>query len=388
MDFTLSDTESLVQRTARDFATRVIAPQAADIDATERFPRDIMRGLADMGLMAINVPPELGGAGAGVVAYALAIQEIARACASTAVMASVTNMVAETIARFGTPAQRARHCPRLASGAHTLGSFALSEPDAGSDPGAMRTLASKDGNEWVIDGAKQWITGGTHAGVFLVWARTAPPETGIRGISCFLVESGTRGINVGQPEDKMGIRGSNTVPVVLEACRVPADALLGVEGGGFKIAMAALDGGRIGISAQALGIARAALAESLAYARSRTTFGAPLAARHAVQWKLADMQAQIEAANLLCMRAAKLKEEGRPFTREAAMAKLAASETAVRVSNDNVQIHGGYGYIREFPAERHLRDARVTMIYEGTSEIQRIVIARSVLTDAGGAEGP
>ena len=388
MDLTLSDTERLVQRTARDFAMRVIAPQAMAIDTTERFPCDIVRGLADLGLMAINVPQELGGAGAGVVAYALAIQEIARACASTAVMASVTNMVAETIARFGTPAQRARHCSRLASGEYTLGSFALSEPDAGSDPGAMRTLARKEGNEWVIDGAKQWITGGTHAGVLIVWARTAPHETGVRGISCFLVESGTRGLIIGRPEDKMGIRGSNTVPVALDGCRVPADALMGAEGAGFKIAMMALDGGRIGISAQALGIARAALAESLAHAKTRSTFGTPIAARHAVQWKLADMQAQIDAANLLCLRAATLKDKGRPFAREAAMAKLMASEAAVRVCNDNVQIHGGYGYIRELPVERHLRDARVTTIYEGTSEIQRIVIARSVLTDAEGAEAP
>jgi alkylation response protein AidB-like acyl-CoA dehydrogenase len=372
-------TQLLVQRTARDFATRVVAPQAADIDATERFPRDAMRGLADLGLMAINVPPELGGAGAGVVAYALAIQEIARACASTAVMMSVTNMVGECIARFGTEAQKQRHCPRLASGEYATGSFALSEPDAGSDPGGMRTTATREGSEWVIDGAKQWITGGSYAGVFIVWARTAPPSTGVRGISCFLVEGGTRGLWVGRPEDKMGIRASNTVPLELDGARVPADALLGEQNGGFKIAMMALDGGRIGISSQAIGIARAALAESLLYAASRTTFGVPIARHQAIQWKLADMQTAIDAAHLLSMRAAWMKEHGRPFSREAAMAKVFASESAVRVCNEAIQIHGGYGYMRELSAERHLRDARVTMIYEGTSEIQRVVIGRSVV---------
>jgi alkylation response protein AidB-like acyl-CoA dehydrogenase len=388
VDFTLSDIEGLVQRTARDFATRVIAPRAADIDATEQFPRDIMRGLAELGLMAINVPTELGGSGAGVVAYALAIQEIARACASTAVMASVTNMVGETIARFGSDTQKARHCHKLASGEHLLGSFALSEPDAGSDPGAMRTVARRDGSDWVIDGAKQWITGGTYAGVLLVWARTAPPETGARGISCFVVENDAHGLNVGRPEDKMGIRGSNTVPIALEGCRVRADALLGTEGAGFKIAMTALDGGRIGISAQALGIARAALAESIAYAKARSSFGAPIASHQGIQWKLADMHTKIEAAQLMCMRAAAFKQRSRPFTREAAMAKVMASEAAVHVCGEAVQIQGGYGYSRELPAERHLRDARVTTLYEGTSEIQRIVIARSILSGAWDAAAP
>ncbi|HEY8038406.1 MAG TPA: acyl-CoA dehydrogenase family protein [Polyangiaceae bacterium] len=393
MDLELNETQTLVQKTARDFAARVVAPQAAEIDATERFPREVLRGLADLGLMAINVPPELGGSGAGAVASALAMQEIARACASTAVMMSVTNMVGEAIARFGTEAQKQHHCPKLAGGEHATGSFALSEPDAGSDPGGMRTTARRDGGEWVLDGAKQWITGGSYAGVFIVWARTAPPEsedangrvpdargrTGAKGISCFLVEGGARGLKIGRPEDKMGIRASNTVPLELDGCRVPADALLGQEHGGFKIAMMALDGGRIGISSQALGIARAALAESVAYAKERRAFGVPIADHQAIQWKLADMKTQIDAAHLLAMRAAWLKEQGRPFSREAAMSKVFASETAVKVCNEAVQIHGGYGYIREFAAERHLRDARVTMIYEGTSEIQRVVIARSVL---------
>jgi alkylation response protein AidB-like acyl-CoA dehydrogenase len=380
VDLDLNDTQLLVQKTARDFATRVIAPQAADIDAAERFPRDVLKALADLGLMAINVPPELGGSGAGVVAGALAMQEIARACASTAVTMSVTNMVGEAIARFGTDAQRQHHCPRLASGEYVAGSFALSEPDTGSDPGGMRTTARRDGREWVIDGAKQWITSGSHAGVFIVWARTAPHGTaGAKSISCFLVEGGARGLKVGRREDKMGIRGSNTVSLEFDGLRVPADALLGQEHGGFKIAMMALDGGRIGISSQAIGIARAALEESVTYARERRAFGVPIGEHQAIQWKLADMRTAIDAAHLLSMRAAWLKEHGHPFSQEAAMAKAFASEAAVRVCNEAVQIHGGYGYVREFAAERHLRDARVTMIYEGTSEIQRVVIGRAIV---------
>ncbi len=383
MDLELTETQALVQKAARDFATRVIAPQAAQIDETEKFPREIMRGLAELGLMAINVPAEHGGSAAGVVAASLALQEVAKACASTAVMMSVANMVGETIAKFGTPAQKQRHLPKLASGEYAMGSFALSEPDVGSDPGGMRTTARRVGSGasagWVLDGAKQWITGGTHAGVYIVWARTAGPETAAKGISCFLVEGGAKGLKVGKPEDKMGIRGSDTVPLELDGCHVPADALFGQENGGFKIAMMALDGGRIGISSQAIGIARAALAESVAYAKERHAFGVPIAQHQAIAWKLADMHTQIEAAHLMAMRAAYLKESGQAFSQQASMAKLYASEMAVRVCDEAVQIHGGYGYVREYAAERHLRDARVTMIYEGTSEIQRMVIARGVL---------
>jgi alkylation response protein AidB-like acyl-CoA dehydrogenase len=380
VDVELTETQALVQRTAREFATRVLAPRAAQIDATKEFPSDSIRGLADLGLLAISVPPELGGAGAGAIAYALAIQEIAQACASTAVMMSVTNMVGEAIARFGTQAQRQRFCPALASGEAVLGSFALSEPDAGSDPGALRTTARRDSGGWVLDGTKQWTTGGTHARVLVVWARTSPPATGSRGLSCFLVEGGAPGLTVGAPEDKMGIRASDTVSLKLEGCRLPAEALLGEENGGFKVAMMALDGGRIGIASQAIGISRAALDESVRYAKDRRTFGVPIAEHQAIMWKLADMRTHIDAAYLMTMRAAWRKEGGKPFTREASMAKVFASEAAVRACNDAVQIHGGYGYTREFPAERHLRDARVTTIYEGTSEIQRVVIARDVLS--------
>ena len=381
MDLTPNETQKMVQSAARDFATRVIMPEAAAIDREERFPREILKGLADLGLMAVNVPEELGGAGAGAVAYALAMQEVARACASTAVTMAVTNMVGEVIATFGTDEQKKKYNPKLASGEYAAGSFALSEPGAGSDPGSMRTTARKDGDDWVIDGEKQWITSGAHAGVMVVWARTGEREKlpGTRGISCFLVEGGTPGLKIGKAEDKLGIRGSNTVSLSFENCRVPGSALLGDLNGGFKIAMMALDGGRIGISCQALGIGRAALEESVAYAKDRKQFDKPIAEFQAIQWQLADSQVELDAANLLAMRAAWLKENRRPFSREASMAKVFATETANRIANRAVQIHGGNGYTRDFAAERHLRDARVTTIYEGTSEVQRIVIARNVL---------
>jgi alkylation response protein AidB-like acyl-CoA dehydrogenase len=383
MDFALTETQTMIQTAARDFATRRIAPLAAELDRTSRFPSELLRGLAELGLMAVNVPESYGGAEAGAVAYALAMQEVAKACASTAVTMAVTNMVGEVIATFGTEEQKTAYCTQLAAGEFAAGSFALSEPDSGSDAGAMNTTAKKDGNEWVLSGGKQWITSGAHAGVFVVWARTATREElpGTRGVSCFLVPPETPGFRVGRKEDKMGLRASNTVAIEFDQCRLPASALLGELNGGFKIAMMALDGGRIGISAQAIGIARAALAEATAYAQDRKQFGKAIAEFQAVSFALADMKTEIDAAHLLCLRAASLKDAKKPFTREASMAKLFASEMANRVVNKAVQIHGGYGYIREFAAERHLRDARVTTIYEGTSEVQRMVIARSVLAD-------
>ena len=382
MDLTLDETQTLVQRTARDYATRVIMPEAAAIDREERFPKAILKGLAELGLMAVNVPSELGGAGAGPVSYALAMQEVAKACASTAVTMAVTNMVGEVIAAFGTDEQKQKYNPKLASGEYAAGAFALSEPGAGSDPGGMSTTATRDGDSWVLDGQKQWITSGAYAGVMVVWARTGDRDKlpGTRGISCFLVEGGTPGLVIGKAEDKMGIRGSNTVSLTFDGCRVPASALLGELNSGFRIAMMALDGGRIGISSQAIGIARAALEESVQYSRDRKQFDKPISEFQATQWKLADMVTELDAAHLLAMRAAWLKGQGRVFSREASMAKVFATECANRICNKAVQIHGGYGYIREFAAERHLRDVRVTMIYEGTSEVQRIVIARSALS--------
>lgn len=381
MDLTLSDIQTEIRKVARDYATRVIAPQARAIDEKEMFPKEILKGLGELGLLAVNVPEELGGSGAGVVSYGLAMQEIAAACASTAVTMAVTNMVGEVIATFGTEEQRTKYCPKLASAEYLAGAFALSEAGAGSDPGAMRTTARDDGDSWVIDGDKQWITSGAHAGVFVVWARTGDPAThkGTRGISCFLVEGGTPGLKIGRAEEKMGIRGSNTVPLVFEGMRVPKSALLGQLNGGFKVAMMALDGGRIGISCQAIGIARAALDESVQYAKDRKAFDKPIGEFQATQWKLADMKTELDAAHLLAMRAAYLKETNQTFSREASMAKLFATEAANRIVAHAVQIHGGYGYVRDFPAERHFRDAKVTTIYEGTSEVQRIVIARNVL---------
>ena len=377
MDFELSETQAMVRDTARAYADRVLSKRAAGFERDERIDPEVLREMASMGLMGVNLPAALGGAEAGAVSYALAMMEIAGGCAATAVTMAVTNMVGEVINAFGTEAQRARYVPRLASGEYLAGSFALSEPEAGSDPGSMRTTATRAGDRWIIRGAKQWITSGDIAGVMVVWARTG--GAGTAGLSCFLVEGGAEGLRVGRREDKMGIRGSSTVPLEFDDVSVPAEALLGVEGGGFKIAMMALDGGRIGIGAQAVGIATAATREATEYAKDRKQFGQPIANFQAIQWMLADNLTELEAARLLVLRAATLKDATRPFSTEAAMAKLFASEAAWRATSRAVQVHGGYGYTREFPAERHLRDSRVTMIYEGTSEIQRIVIARSML---------
>jgi len=267
--------------------------------------------------------------------------------------------------------------PRLSSGEHVAGAFALSEPEAGSDPGSMRTTAERVSGGWLLRGQKQWITSGSRAGVMVVWARTG--GAGTRGISTFLVERGTPGLKPGKHEDKLGLRASETVPLTFDDCLIPEDALLGELNQGFRVAMMALDGGRIGIASQAIGIAQAALDEAAAYARERKQFGRPIGDFQAIQWMLADSRTELDAARLLTLRAASLKETGRPFTREASMAKLYASEAANRICNRAVQIHGGYGYVRDFAAERHLRDVRATTIYEGTSEIQRIVIARAVL---------
>jgi alkylation response protein AidB-like acyl-CoA dehydrogenase len=377
VDLDLTESQTLVLGTARSFAERVIKPVAAELDREERFPADILKGLAELGMMGVNVPASLGGAEAGAVAYALAMMEVARACASTAVTMAVTNMVAEVITKFGTEEQRARYVPKLTSGEYVAGAFALSEPEAGSDPGSMLTTAERTDSGWTLRGQKQWITSGSHAGVFVVWARTGGPGT--KGISAFLVEGGTPGLRPGKHEDKLGLRASNTVPLAFDDCKVPEGALLAREGEGFKIAMMALDGGRIGIASQAVGIATAALEEATDYAKERKQFGKSISEFQAIQWMLADSKTELDASRLLTLRAAQRKEAGVPFSREAAMAKLFASEAANRICNRAVQIHGGYGYVRDFAAERHLRDVRVTTIYEGTSEIQRMVIARSSL---------
>jgi alkylation response protein AidB-like acyl-CoA dehydrogenase len=285
-------------------------------------------------------------------------------------------MCAELIARVGTEEQKQKFVTRLVSGEAVAGAFALSEPHAGSDPGALRTTAVKKGDTWVLNGAKQWITSGAYAGVMVVWARTAPE--GNKGISCFIVEGGTKGLIIGRAEDKLGLRASNTVALSFEDCVIPAANLLGNVGDGFKLAMIALDGGRIGIASQAVGLSRAAIEASVRYSKERQAFGQPIAKFQALSFMMADMQTRTQAAELLTLRAAALKESGRPFSREASMAKLFASETSNWVADRAVQIHGGYGYIDEFPVERYLRDARVQTIYEGTSEVQRLVIAREV----------
>ena len=377
MDFEFNDTQRMVRDTARAFSDRVLRPRASEFESNRKIPHEVLREMASLGLMGVNIPSELGGAEAGVIAYSLAMSEIARGCASTAVTMAVTNMVGEVITHFGTDAQRENYVTKLASGEYLAGSFALSEPEAGSDPGSMRTTAERTDKGWVIRGSKQWITSGDFAGVFVVWARTG--GAGTAGISCFLVENGTPGLKVGRHEDKMGLRASSTVPLEFEECVVPEDALLGVLGGGFKIAMMALDGGRIGIASQAIGIAMASLEEGVQYARDRKQFGKPIGDFQAIQWMLADSRTELDAARLLALRAAMLKEQKQVFSREAAMAKLFSSEKAFAICDRVVQIHGGYGYVREFAAERHLRDVRVTRIYEGTSEIQRTVIARHAL---------
>ena len=377
MDFALDASQELVRESAREVARRVLVPVAAELDRTGRFPSAELTELARAGLMGVNVSEHYGGSAAGVVAYSLALQEVAAVCASSAVTMAVTNMVAEVIAHFGSEAQRARYLPGLCSGQLVAGAFALSESGAGSDPGAMRTEAREEDGGFVLDGEKQWITSGDKAGVLVVWARTGGPGT--RGLSCFLLEPTTPGFSVTRVEQKLGLCASSTVSLAFDGCRLTREALLGELGGGFKIAMMALDGGRIGIASQALGIARAAHEESVAYARGRVQFGRPIADFQAIQWMIADSETELAAARLLTLQAAALKERGEPFTQAAAMAKLFASEAAFRICDRNLQIHGGAGYVRDFAAERHVRDVRVTRIYEGTSEIQRLVIARAAL---------
>jgi len=380
--FELSETQAAVQKTARAYAQQTLAPDAARMDREQAFPVEHVRALAELGLMGVNVPEALGGAEAGAVAYALAMMEIAQGCASTAVTMAVNNMVAETLVRFGNDEQRARYVPEITSGRFVAASFGLSESHSGSDAAAMRTSARRDGGGWVINGSKQWISAGDRAGVIIVWARTAPAEVAAhKGISCFLVDAGARGLHIGKKEDKMGMRASSTVALTFEDLRVPAGALLGGEGLGFTIALSALDGGRIGIGAQSVGIGTAALNAAVRYARERQAFGKPIADFQALRFMLADVDTELAAARLLILRAAALKEAKRPFTAEGSMGKLFASEKANRACDIAVQVHGGYGYIDEFPAERHYRDARVTTIYEGTSEIQRLVIARDLLKE-------
>jgi len=378
MQFQFTEEQLLIQRTAREVADRVLAPRAAARDASGEFPVAELRELGGLGLLGIAVPEELGGSGASAVAYSLAMQELARGDASVAVATSVTNMVAELIAKRGSAALAEAWVPRLVSGELVCGAFALSEPDAGSDPAAMRSVATRVAGGWEISGTKQWITSGDRAGCIVVWAQT-DPDAGHKGITAFVLSGQARGITVARLEDKLGLHGSSTAQLAFDRVQVGDDAVLGEVGGGFALAMMALDGGRIGIASQAIGIARGALDAALRYAGERRTFGQPIIQHQAVAAMLADAATWLDAALLMTLRAAQRKDAGAPLTQQAAMAKLFATEHAWKVCDIALQVHGGYGYVRDFPVERALRDVRVTRIYEGTSEIQRLVIARNLL---------
>jgi butyryl-CoA dehydrogenase len=377
MDFALSDDQREIQALAREFAQAEIEPHASEWDRAHRFPQELLGKLAELGLMGVCVPEDYGGAGADFLSYVLVLEELSRADAGVGVTVAVhTSAVTLPILGFGTEEQRSRFVPPLARG-EVLGAFALTEPEAGSDAGALRTSATATDDGWRISGAKQWITNGRDAGTILAFARTDPDTPGPRGVSAFVLDA--EHVRVTREEEKLGLNSSSTVDLVIEDAEVPRDRLLHEEGKGFSVAMTTLDGGRIGIAAQALGIAQAAYDVARGYALERRQFGQRIADFQAIQWKLADMATEIDAARLLVYRAAWLKQEGRPHTQEGAKAKLFASEMARRQTAEAIQILGGYGYTKEFPVERFYRDAKITEIYEGTSEIQRLVIARSIL---------
>lgn len=378
MDFQLTDEQRMVRDMVRDLATKEIAPRAAEVDKTEKYPADNIQKMAELGLLGLPYPEEYGGGGGDYFGYAIAVEEIARACGSTALIyAAHVSLGCGPIYSFGSEEQKQKWLPRLCSG-QGLGAFGLTEPEAGSDAGATRTVAVRDGDCYVLNGSKMWITSGAIADVVTCTAKT-DPSAGTRGISCFLVEQGTPGFIPGKNEPKMGLKGSVTSALSLENCRVPAENLLGKEGEGFRQMLITLDAGRISIGAMALGLAQAALDEAIRYSKERVQFGQPISRFQAIQWMIADMATEIDAARLMVYRAAALKDAGRRFTREAAMAKLYASEVAERAGFKAIQIHGGYGYSREYPVERIYRDQRLCTIGEGTSEIQRLVIAREVL---------
>ena len=376
LDFT--DEQRMIREVARDFAEREVRPIAAEIDRDARFPHETIKRMGELGLMGILIPEAWGGAGGDCVAYALAMEEIARVCGSHAVVMSVNNsLYGDPIYKYGNDAQRERFLKPVAAG-HEIGCFALTEPQAGSDATNQHTIAVRDGAEYVVNGRKVFITNGRESSSALVFVQT-DQAAGSHGISALLIEKTRKGFLVPKTEEKLGIRASDTAEFVFEDCRVPVANRLGEEGQGFKIAMSSLDGGRIGIAAQALGLAVGAYERALAYARERKAFGVPIGQHQMVQWMLADMATAIEGARLLILRAATLKDSGKSYSLASAMAKLFAAEMAMKVTTDAVQIHGGYGFIKEYEVERFFRDAKITQIYEGTSQIQKLVIARSVL---------
>jgi len=379
-DLALTEEQELAQRTARDFAREKVLPRAREIDEQGKVPHELIAEMASLGFLGIYVPETYGGAGLDALSYALVSEEINRACASTGVvMSSHVSLVVDPLLHYGTAAQKDRYLRPLATG-DKLGCFALSEPASGSDAAAMRTSARRDGDSWVLNGTKNFITNGASAHLAIVFAQT-DAKARHRGIAAFIVEKGTPGFTVGKLEHKLGIRGSDTAQLIFQECRVPDANLLGQTSEGFKIALSTLDGGRISIAAQAVGIARACLEDSLAYAKEREAFGKKIVEFQAIQWKLADMATEIDAARLLVWRAATLKDRGEDHILAAAQAKLFASDVAVRAARECVQIFGGYGYLTDFPAERHYRDAKITEIYEGTSEIMNLVIAEEILKE-------
>ena len=379
MNFELTEEQKMIRDTARDFAAREIAPKASEIDKNSRWPEEIVKRLAELGFLGMAIPEEYGGGGLDALSYAIAMEEISAACASSGVIMSVNNsLFCDPLYKFGTDAQKKEILTPVARG-EKLGCFGLTEPMSGSDAQTMVTTAEKQGDSWVINGAKNWITNGPHADYILLFAVSDKAPSGKVKHTAFVIPAGTPGFTKNARDHKLGIHGAHSCTVFFENCKLPESAVVGNVGEGFKVAMATLDGGRIGIASQALGIARAALEAATAYAKDRKSFGVPIAQHQAIQFMLADMATELDAARLLTWRAASLKDQGVRHSLESAQAKLFASEAATRIAHKALQIHGGYGYSTEFPAERHYRDARITEIYEGTSEIQRIVIAANVL---------
>jgi alkylation response protein AidB-like acyl-CoA dehydrogenase len=380
MTFKLTEEQLMIRSMVRDLARSEFAPRAMERDKTKEFPADNLAKLGELGLMGMMIPPEYGGSGADTVSYVLALSEVAYACASTAVVMSVHNsIVCESILHHGTDKQKENYLKRMATG-KMIGAFALTEPNAGSDPVRQTTRAVLEGDSYVLNGTKRFTTTGKNAGLIIVTAKT-DEQARHKGISAFLVEQGTPGLTVGPLEDKMGLRASDTVDLIFEDCRIPADNRLGNEGDGFLIAMTGLDGGRIGIAAQSVGVATAAFDAAVQYSREREQFGQSISKFQGLRWIIADMATEIEAARLMMLSAAEMKDNGENYTLQASMAKLFASEMVNRITAKAVQIHGGYGFTKEYPVERFYRDARVFTIYEGTSEIQRIVISNQILKD-------
>jgi len=377
MNFQLTDEQEMLRKMVRDFAENEVEPTAAERDEEERFDREIFDKMAELGLTGIPWPAEYGGIGSDYVSYVLAVEELSRVCASTGVTLSAhISLASWPIYTYGSEEQKKNFLNRLATG-EALGAYALSEPGAGSDVASMKMTATKDGDDYILNGNKVWITNGEVGDIYVVFAKT-DPEARHRGISAFIVEKGTEGFSFGKKERKLGIRSSPTTELIFENCRIPKENLLGEEGEGFKIAMTTLDGGRNGIAAQALGIAQGALDASIEYAKEREQFGKPIAHNQGISFKLADMATEIEAARLLTYQAAWLESKGKPYGKQSAMSKLFAGDVAMRVTTEAVQIFGGYGYTKDYPVERYMRDAKITQIYEGTNEIQRLVIGRMV----------